>query len=94
MGWQIFSLTNVSGLARGIGNPLALHRGSPEELPSWRHKTIFNYRGLLEIMEIHGLTVTDVRGAGYHPLPAQVGRFDARHSHFITVKAVKNASSA
>src|SRR5438105_7839847 len=27
MGWQIFSLTNVSGVTRGVGKPLALQRG-------------------------------------------------------------------
>jgi SAM-dependent methyltransferase len=89
MGWQIFSLTNVSSLSMGIGNPLALHRNAHLDLPSWTHKTIFNYRGLLEILPLHGLAVTQARGAGYHPLPAHLGRIDVRHSHFIAVKAVK-----
>jgi SAM-dependent methyltransferase len=93
MGWQIFSLTNVSGLSSGVGNPLALHRGSPLDLASWTHKTIFNYRGLLEILELHGLTVVQALGAGYYPLPAPVGRFDVRHSHFLAVKAVKLEST-
>ncbi len=89
MGWQIFSLTNVSSLSMGVGNPFALHRGGQLDLPSWTHKTIFNYRGLLEILSLHGLTVTQARGAGYHPLPAELGRIDVRHSHFIAVKAIK-----
>jgi SAM-dependent methyltransferase len=92
MGWQIFSLTNVSGLASGVGNPLALHRGGPPGLLSWRHKTIFNFRGLLEILGAHGLRVVRAVGAGYYPLPARFGRIDARHSHFITVQAVKTMS--
>lgn len=92
MGWQIFSLTNVSGRRGGIGNPLALHRGNPQTIASWRHKTIFNYQGLIAIVQAHGLSVVRVVGAGYYPLPATVGRFDARHSHFITIKAVKRAA--
>jgi SAM-dependent methyltransferase len=89
MGWQIFSLTNVSDRRRGIGNPLALHRGSSVDHVSWTHKTIFNYRGLLEILAVHGLAPIRTVGAGYYPLPAKVGRLDVRHSHFITMKAIK-----
>jgi SAM-dependent methyltransferase len=93
MGWQIFSLTNVSDRKRGIGNPLALHRGGSVDHVSWTHKTIFNYRGLLEILALHGMRVVRIMGAGYHPLPAGIGRFDVRHSHFITAKAVKVLSN-
>ncbi len=89
MGWQIFSLTNVSSRVQGIGNPLALHRGSSLELSTWTHKTIFNYQGLLEMLEVHGLKAVRVLGAGYHPLPASIGRVDVRHAHFLTVRAVK-----
>jgi hypothetical protein len=45
MGWQIFSLTNVSAMSSGVGNPLALHHGHRRALASWTHKAIFNYRG-------------------------------------------------
>jgi SAM-dependent methyltransferase len=93
MGWQIFSLTNVSAKTRSVGNPLALHRRGPIVPASWTHKTIFNYRGLLDLVEAHGLTVLRAVGAGYHPLPAGFGRLDVRHSHFITVKAVKGLAS-
>jgi SAM-dependent methyltransferase len=93
MGWQIFSLTNVSARTRSLGNPLALHRKGPLVPTSWTHKTIFNYRGLLEIVAAHGLTVVRAIGAGYHPLPAGLGRIDVRHSHFMTVKAVKVVSN-
>lgn len=89
MGWQIFSATNISKRTGGLGNPLAIHRGTPHELDSWTHKTIFNFRGLIELAEIHGLKVVHVIGAGYHPLPAYVGRVDPRHAHFLTMKAIK-----
>jgi SAM-dependent methyltransferase len=93
LGWQIFSLTNVSPRRAGVGNPFALHRGDQLDLASWTHKTIFNYRGLVEIHQLYGLQPTRVLGAGYHPLPPRVGRLDARHAHFLTVKATRVASS-
>ena len=89
MGWQIFSLTNVSTVALGIGNPFAIHRGSHLEFTYSAHKTILNYRGLIEILEVHGLRVVQTSGAGYHPFPPEVGRVDKRHAHFITAKALK-----
>jgi hypothetical protein len=85
----MFSLTNVSSLASGIGNPLALHRGNGRPLESWKHKTIFNYRGLIELINLHGLKVVSATGSGYYPFPAVVGRFDPRHAHFLTVKALR-----
>lgn len=33
--------------------------------------------------------VSLIVGAGYYPFPAVFGRFDVRHSHFITIKAYK-----
>jgi hypothetical protein len=44
---------------------------------------------LTEVLDIHGLRPVHVSGAGYYPLPSAVGKIDPRHSHFITVKAVK-----
>lgn len=92
MGWQIFSSTNISKRAGGLGNPMAIHRGSPHALASWTHKTIFNFLGLIEIAEVHGLKVMTIMGAGYYPLPAAVGKLDPRHAHFLALKAVKVAS--
>jgi SAM-dependent methyltransferase len=89
LGWQQFSLTNVSPRAGGLGNPLALHPGEVHHSASWTHKTVFNYRGLLEIHQLYGLHPTGVRGAGYHPLPPAMGRLDPRHAHLVTVRAQK-----
>jgi ubiquinone/menaquinone biosynthesis C-methylase UbiE len=89
MGWQIFSLTNVSGLKAGLGNPFAIQRGGTPFTGTWTHKTIFNYRGLIEMFETHGFSKVTVAGAGYFPLPALLGRIDPRHSAFITVFAEK-----
>jgi 2-polyprenyl-3-methyl-5-hydroxy-6-metoxy-1,4-benzoquinol methylase len=90
MGWQIFSLTNVSGLKAGLGNPFAIQRGGMPYTGTWTHKTIFNYRGLIEMFEAHGFKDVRIAGAGYFPLPALLGRIDARHSAFITVYATKS----
>jgi SAM-dependent methyltransferase len=89
MGWQIFSLTNVSGKMAGLGNPCAIQRGNKPFSETWTHKTIFNYRGLIEIFEIHGFREVTVKGAGYFPLPARLGALDVRHSAFITIGARK-----
>lgn len=89
MGWQIFSLTNVSEKMSGLGNPCALHRGKPPYMGTWTHKTIFSYRGLIEMFEAHGFRDVTVKGAGYFPLPARLGTLDVRHSAFITVCARK-----
>lgn len=89
MGWQIFSLTNVSSLKAGLGNPFAIQRGGDPYTGTWTHKTIFNYRGLIEMFQAHGFSNTSVKGAGYFPLPAFLGRMDARHSAFITISARK-----
>jgi len=87
MGWQIFSATNVSTMAAGLGNPFALHRGSHDRRRSWTHKTILNYRGLIELLEAHGFVKPRVMGAGYYPLPAIAGRVDNRHAHFLAARA-------
>lgn len=90
MGWQIFSLTNLSGMVGGVGNPLALHRGESVELKSWTHKTIFSHRGLKEFFQVHGFKNVKIRGAGYYPLPSFFGTIDPRHAAFITLVAEKN----
>lgn len=89
MGYQIFSLTNISSKALGIGNPFAVHKGSVAEFASWTHKTVFNIKGLIDFFKLHGFNKIDVNGAGYYPLPAVVGKLDRIHSHFITIKAFK-----
>lgn len=90
MGWQIFSLTNFSSLAAGIGNPLALHRDNERlALDSWNHVRIYNVWGLADYFRKAGFVVDKVVGAGYFPLPATLGRLDTTHSHFIAFKIRK-----
>jgi SAM-dependent methyltransferase len=89
LGWQPFSLTNVSHSSGGIGNPLALHRGQAFEWKSWEHVRVLAYRGLSDLFTAHGFRVDASEGAGYFPLPARVGRWEPRHAAFITVRARK-----
>lgn len=90
MGWQIFSLTNISAKERGIGNPLAMFRHRKMKYDSFNHIRIYNFWGLKEYCEVMGFTVEDIKGAGYFPLPAVLGNIDKIHAHFMTFKIRKN----
>ena len=87
LGWQAFSLTNVSQVAFGIGNPLANLRDAEPLDRGWEHLRIFSYRGLQELLIAHGFASVRIVGAGYFPLPASVGHLDPRHAALITAAA-------
>jgi SAM-dependent methyltransferase len=87
LGWQPFSLSNVSAKLSGVGNPLAVHRAEPYCFSSWEHMRVFAYRGLKELYVAHGFRVEALVGAGYFPLPAGLGRKEPRHAALLTVKA-------
>lgn len=89
MGWQPFSLTNISLKSLGVGNPLALHRSKQISSSSMEHLRLFSYLGLKEIFELHGFKVEKILGAGYYPLPSIISRFDPKHSAFLTIKVRK-----
>lgn len=91
LGWQMFSLTNVSLKQLGLGNPLALHRGSMAAHSGHIHRVIFSYRGLKEFFEAHGFEVLRIRGAGYYPFPSFFGALDPRHAAFITATLRRKA---
>lgn len=91
MGWQPFSLTNVSSTG-SIGNPLGLHAGGdlPSEMPSggedtWQHRRVFAARGLVDLFAAHGFQEVELLGAGYYPLPRRVAALNPAHAAFITV---------
>lgn len=90
MGWQIFSLTNISSKRLGIGNPLAMFRNRNIRYVSFGHMRIYNFLGLKEYCEVMGFTVEDIKGAGYFPLPAQLGNIDKIHAHFMVCKIRKH----
>lgn len=89
MGWQIFSLTNISSKKMGIGNPFAIHRSDKQEAVAWNHIRIYNIRGLKEYFEVFGFSVEAIRCAGYFPLPNFLGDIDKTHGHFMTFKVRK-----
>lgn len=89
MGWQIFSLTNISAKRLGIGNPLAMFRLQNVRVASFGHVRIYNFYGLKEYSEVMGFTVERILGAGYFPLPNWFGNIDKVHAHFITFKIRK-----
>lgn len=95
LGWQPFSLTNVTSRVGGLGNPAALFRGAEHTEPvTWQHVRVFAFRGLVELFEEHGLEVVATRGAGYFPLPARMGLVDPRHAVFLTIAARQNGGPA
>jgi ubiquinone/menaquinone biosynthesis C-methylase UbiE len=89
MGWQIFSLTNISARRLGIGNPLAMFRLQKIRYASFGHMRVYNFYGLKEYLEVMGFTVERIAGAGYFPFPNWMGNVDRVHAHFITFKVRK-----
>ncbi|MBV8727040.1 MAG: class I SAM-dependent methyltransferase [Candidatus Eremiobacteraeota bacterium] len=89
VGWQPFSLTNITDKEGGVGNPLAFFSGQEGAIFAMQHHRILALRALVELMGLHGFQVIATRGAGYYPLPAVFGNVDRRHAHFITVSARK-----
>lgn len=95
LGWQPFSLTNISDRRMGIGNPLSLYRGNIGACRYMQHQRIFSPRGLTELLEAHGFQVESLKGAGYFPLGGRLTRtlnaIDTRHSSFMTIGGRKPA---
>jgi len=89
IGWQQFSLANVSSRRSGIGNPFSLAPGSMGWPFPMQHHRLFTPRALRELLELHGLTGVRCLGAGYYPLPTSLARFDATHAALITLSARK-----
>jgi SAM-dependent methyltransferase len=89
LGYQPFSLTNVSNV-RPIGNRFALHAGEkPTRRDSWQHTHVLTLAGLRDIFAAHGFTTADSWGTGYYPFPSRLApALAARnpsHAHFIAV---------
>ncbi len=91
LGWQPFSLTDVSSSKFSLGNPLSPHYQEPVQYPPYwqQHIRIFSYRGLKEIFENQELKVEKIMGAGYYPLPRWFAKIDPRHSAFLIIKLRK-----
>lgn len=90
LGFQPFSLTNISGL-RPVGNPLAAHAEYVAAGESFQHVHVLTLTALRDIFAAHGFTIERWWGRGYHPFPRLVAtplaQLDPRHAHFIGVVA-------
>lgn len=99
LGWQPFSLSNISSLQPAVGNPLSLIRKKENSsfsggIPKFmQHTRVFAPKGLKEVFEIHGFKCEKFLGAGYYPLPGSLARFmakiDTRHTAFSVIKIRK-----
>lgn len=93
LGWQPFSLTNISTLSSAVGNPFGAHRGEAGIEKPLQHQRLFAPRGLSEIAALHGFEVSKMVGVGYFPLwgkaAALFSNIDARHSSFMIFKIRK-----
>jgi len=99
IGWQPFSLSNISLLQPAVGNLFGLHRKEKNNLLSagtpklMQHTRVFAPRGLKEIFEIHRFKFEKLLGAGYYPLSGFLARImaklDVRHSAFLVLKLKK-----
>jgi hypothetical protein len=96
LGWQPFSLTNISSKTLGLGNPLALHHLEAAPVVWMQHLRVLAHDGLVHLCRLHGFTIEAVRGAGYYPLPrqiaARVAKLDPRHAAFLALKLRKPMS--
>lgn len=98
LGWQAFSLSNISKFKPALGNPFGLRRGdwtdSSSIYDSHQHLRIFSYLGLKELFEAKGFVVEKIVGAGYYPLPHTLSKIicklDTRHSAFLVSKLCKS----
>jgi SAM-dependent methyltransferase len=94
LGYQPFSLTNISNL-RPIGNPFALHAWEQPVGESWQHIHVVTLTALRDLLIAHGFTIDASWGTGYHPFPGRLAlrlaELDPRHAHFIAVIARASA---
>lgn len=92
LGWQPFSLTNITAKRGGIGNPLALFSGCDGNCFPMQHHRLVTKRALEELLRVHGFTDIRSAGSGYHPLPAVIGTLEKAHAHFIATSGRKPGS--
>jgi SAM-dependent methyltransferase len=88
LGYQPFSLTNISSL-RPVGNRFAHHAGESPVGESWQHVHVVTLTALRDLFVAHGFAIESSWGTGYHPLPGRLGQglaqLDPRHAHFIGI---------
>lgn len=75
-----------------LGNPISPHH-SDKSVPR-AHVYVFPYVVFKELFQLYGFKLDAIVGAGYYPMPCKLlssimSKMDARHAHFITLKARK-----
>ena len=99
LGWQPFSLSNISSLYPSIGNIMGIRRqvnegSSLSGFPKFmQHLRVFAPKGLKEIFEIHGFKCEKFLGSGYYPFFGFISRImsklDLWHTAFLIIKIRK-----
>lgn len=87
---QAFSQSISSKYYLGNRFSRAYKEPVPYEFP--QHCHILTSRGLTDLLELNGLTLLELRGAGYFPLPdIPMTRLDPGHSQYLVARAMKRA---
>lgn len=92
IGWQQFSLANVSSRKVGIGNPLSLAPAQEGWPFPMQHHRLFTPKALRELLALDGLEDVRCLGAGYYPLPGRLGLVDPTHAALITLSGRKGSA--
>ncbi len=93
LGFQPFSLTNISVKCWSIGNPFTLEKkGHHNHLMI--HRSVFTSYALQVFLKMYGFEIIRVISSGYYPLPNNIlgnlfAKLDPRHSVYMAVLAKK-----
>jgi SAM-dependent methyltransferase len=78
------------------GNPLDPYRDA-EKLTGSSHLRVFAYRGLRDLLRLHGFDVDQLVTSGYYPFPPRVAdrlcRIDRLHGAFLVARVRRAAST-
>lgn len=85
---QAFSQTISSRYYLGNRFSKDYRQPIPYDFP--QHCHLLTTRGLRDLLEVYGLQVTELRGAGYFPLPDRpLARLDAGHAQYLIAHAIR-----
>jgi SAM-dependent methyltransferase len=74
-------------------HPTKAFNGDTYEAAITKHNTVLSYKALKSIFEKYQFSIEKYEGSGYYPWPKQLAavfaRIDAKHTHFLMLKAQK-----
>ena len=93
MGYQAFSLANMSSVQWTIGNPYSRKEGHNNNF--MKHRAVFTFYALKEFVKIHDFKIIKEICSGYFPLPNNLigntlAKIDTRHAMYIALLIQKN----